>query len=384
MSGRDGLVHLDQQTLPVCRLAQRLAAVRTTATTHAGTSAGTLQDLVAHRYRHDFAALAWHGRTSHMRMVWQDADVQTALLNSAQADALAADALAARGPASRLAALLLAGIAENRPSYLLTAAPNWRCRPALASPAWSRLSDMDAPPESRPPFLVDDSTVSRGLSAVQRFGAALAASPAAALASRETGVAACTEFSSVLDHATVSSLVDAINILLDEPRVRLLVRGAAGASTEPNRMRGQCLEVMTGLPSLLAAHNGDYASVLGHGLVSHALDAKHLVAAIVLALKLGRHSYRRVTTSDGALVLAGLVDGAADCSIGRLASDLMRTRLRQSVRLIVDRRRDLGISLDRIRVALGDPRSDHIVLDRTLPDQAMSTTSRTEHTTIGG
>ncbi len=384
MSGRDSLVHLDQQTLPVRLLAQRLAAVRTTATTRAGT--GRLHDLVAERYRHDFAALAWHGRTSHMRMVWQDADVQAALLDPDQADALAADALADSEPVSRLAALLLAGIAENRPSYLLTAAPNWRCRPALASPAWSRLSDMDAPPDTRPPMLVDEHTVSRGLTAVQRFGAALAASPAAAVASRETGVAACAEFSSVLDRATVSSLVGAINTLLDEPRARLLVRGVAGASTELNRMRGQCLEVMTGLPALLAAHNGDHAAVLGHGLVSHALDAKHLVAAIVLALKLGRHSYRRVTTSDGARVLAGLLDGAADGSIGRLASDLMRARLRQSVRLIVDRRRDLGIRLDRIRASLSGPRSDHTVLDHTVPDhtvpdRAMSTNPRSEHTT---
>ncbi|MFG2525165.1 hypothetical protein [Streptomyces sp. NPDC048527] len=382
MSGGDSLVHLDQQTLAVRLLAQRLAAVRTTATTREGT--GTLHDLVAERYRHHFAALAWHGRTSHMRMVWQDAEVQEALLNPDQADALAADALADSGPPSRLAALLLAGIAENRPSYLLTAAPNWRCRPALASPAWSRLSDMEAPPDTRPPMLVGDHAVPRGLTAVQHFGAALAASPAAALASRESGADACTEFSSVLDHATVSSLVGAINILLDEPRARLLVCGVAGASTELNRMSGQCLEVMTGLPALLAAHRGDHAAVLGHGLVSHALDAKHLIAAIVLALKLGQHSYRRVTTSDGALVLAGLLDGAADGSIGRLASDLMRARLRQSVRLIVDRRRDLEIEPDRIRALLSDPRSDHIVLGHMAPPGDVHEPSiRTHHTTGG-
>ena len=370
MNGRDSLIHLDQQTLPVRLLAQSLATVRTPQTTRAGT--GTLHALIAERYRHDFAALAWHGRTSHMRMVWQDSDVQTALLDPDQADALAADALADSGPTSRLAALLLVGIVENRPSYLLTAVPNWRCRPALASAAWSRLSDMDAPADTRPPVLIDAHTVSRGLTAIQSFGAALAASPAAAVAPRETAVAACAEFSSVLDQATVSSLVGTISTLLDEPRARLLVHGVAGASTELTRMSGQCLEVMTGLPALLAVHDGDHVAVLGHGLVSHALDAKHLVAAIVSALTLGRYAYRHVTTSDGARVLAGLLDGAADGSIGRLASDLMRARLRQSVRLIIDRRHDLGIDLDQIRASLSEPQSDHTARGHTTRDRAMS------------
>jgi hypothetical protein len=51
----------------------------------------------------------------------------------------------------------------------------------------------------------------------------------------------------------------------------------------------------------------------------------------------------------------------------------MRARLRQSVRLIVDRRRDLGIRLDRIRASLIDPRSDQTVLSTSCSTTTAST-----------
>ncbi|MFE5028808.1 hypothetical protein ACFRAO_37365 [Streptomyces sp. NPDC056656] len=331
----DALVHLDRAMRP---LARHRAAGRTEARTTK--IAGPLDELIAWRYQDALAELGWHGRTSHMRMVWQDADVQAALLDADHAAALAADAVGDRP--SRLAALLLAGLAELRPSYLLTAAPNWRSRPMLVHSAWARLDDMAAPPDPRPPLLVNERGLERGLTAMRRFGAAL--SPPSAGPSEST-----------LDRATVGALVNTVESLLDESRAALLVRGSAGASTELDRMSGQCLEVMTGLPALLEAHHGDHAAVLGYGIVSHALDAKHLVAVIVSALKLRRYEYRQVTGPDAVRTLADLLAGAADGRIGAHASDLIRARLRQSVALMAHRHRELGVELDHILASLTEP-----------------------------
>jgi hypothetical protein len=58
---------------------------------------------------------------------------------------------------------------------------------------------------------------------------------------------------------------------------------AAGGSTAPSALADQCFTVMAGFEELLKIYNDSpnkYASALGFGLISHALDAKHFAAAI--------------------------------------------------------------------------------------------------------
>jgi hypothetical protein len=170
-----GLVRLDRQTVRVQRLAQR--AVRHRLGEGRPLAVGPLDRLVRDRYHGDFAAQAWHGSNSHARIVWQDRDVLAALADPVAVRTVLAPVTATSGIAAGVGSLLLRGIATTRPSYLLTAAPNWRCRPPLPPPAWHQLSDMAAPPDSRPPMLVTAGYLERGLTAIHGFGSALAEAP---------------------------------------------------------------------------------------------------------------------------------------------------------------------------------------------------------------
>jgi hypothetical protein len=140
--------------------------------------------------------------------------------------------------------------------------------------------------------------------------------------------------------------------LLDEDAARRLVHGAAGSSTALDRMNGQCLEVMSEYPRVIDATDGRHDLALGYGLVSHALDAKHLIAAIVYGIKLGHRGYRLVTEDGAILALQALLDHAAACTLGSPANELMHVRLQQAMRLLVDAHARLGLTPDRILAAL--------------------------------
>ncbi len=301
------------------------------------------------RYGCDFGEVGWHGRSSHQRIVWQDQEVLRRLANPYVTHAIVARAEASDemdlGSGTTLCRVLLDGLAYNRPSYLLSATPNWPVKPLVPGVDWERLNDMIPRREkAETPRVIDTGFMQlaeAALRGVQQALLDLATSQPVEIA-----------LWSAIDEASSRSMIDALMNLLDERQAALLVAGVAGDSTNLDRMSGQCLEVMSEYDALLRANDNRHERVLGYGLVSHALDAKHLAAVMIYCLKLGHTTYRLITDKAPRDAIERLLEGAASGTLGDAATALMRVRLQQVTRLLADKYQELGISPAKITASL--------------------------------
>lgn len=315
-----------------------------------------LEDTLSEKYGSDFDNLGWHGRMSQQRILWQNPQ----FLNLIQ-DPLVIKLILLRrclnmeknlGAGNKLSSLLLHGLANNNISYLATASPNWDSKPRVRGVSWSKLEDMrcwSSRETSKKVSLETLKLTLNGLNNIETVIENMSAPP--------TENAALTQCQEAINSATSGQILSTIDTLfqdrlLDVNKTALIVQGQAGASTGIDRMTGQCLEVMTEFDALLKFHGGDHAAVLGYGLVSHALDSKHLLAAIIYGIKLNHPFYRRVQDLRAINALKQLLDGACDGSIGPWAAELMRIRLQQVMSLIVANHETLKIPLDTIRELL--------------------------------
>ena len=308
-----------------------------------------LEQRLHERYGYDFGEVGWHGRSSHQRIVWQDQEVLRRLANPYVMHAIVARGQASDemdlGGGTTLSRVLLDGLAYHRPSYLLSATPNWPVKPLVSGVHWERLSDM-IPRRERAeiPRVINAGFLrlaEAGLRGVQQ-----------ALLEVATSQPVANALWSAIDEASSRSMIDALMNLLDERQAALLVAGVAGDSTNLDRMSGQCLEVMSEYEALLQANNNRHERVLGYGLVSHALDAKHLAAVMIHCLKLGHTTYRLITDTVPRDAIERLLEGAASGSLGDTATALMRVRLQQVTRLVADKHQQLGVSPAKIAASL--------------------------------
>ncbi len=302
-----------------------------------------LDDLERGLLSRDFADPDWHGPTSFQRIVWQDAKTLEIL---AEPDAFTAlirrrDNGSERpiAPGLALSDAVFKGLARNRPSYLVSACPNWRLLPPFGSLA--NLDDMAVGPDTqREPFIVTGNR----LNATYRVGYA----PIKALGHIQgPDVSEADEvFGSILDTASSRTLIDALSHLCTQTVAMRLMHDSDNPSTTPLRMNGQCLEVMSHFDNLLRDFNGDHVRVLGLGLglISHALDAKHLIAVFAEGLGAGEMRYRRVTDDSAISAVRTLFADTATASLGDNAGVLMRARLQQCLHLLWQERKLIGLS----------------------------------------
>lgn len=300
-----------------------------------------LEEGLLARYGRDFADPNWHGPTSFQRIIWQDAKALEALAKAGAFDALMRRR--ERGtetplaPRLTLSGAVFEGLARNRPSYLVSACPNWRLRPPFGT--LGRLDDMAVGPNAQhEPFLVSETR----LEATRRAGHAAMAFLAETQSPDVSE--ADSAFRTALGAAPSWKLVEALSHLCTRTAAGRLMDGSNNPSVTLHRMNGQCLEVMSHFDDLLRAFDGDPVRVLGLGLVSHALDAKHLIAVFAEGLSGGETHYRLVT-GDGAIsaVRALLADTATD-RLGGEAGALMRARLQQCLDLLWQDRTHIGLS----------------------------------------
>lgn len=306
-----------------------------------------LEAVLRARYRADFRACSWHGPTSLQRVVWQDPDTLALLANPHVVAAILhrhhIGSELALGSAMTLGRAVIRGMASNRPSYMFTACPNWKLRPHAPSLLLDGLYDMRLPDREQPqPFLVSAdllAAAARAMDSVQQV-----------LGGQSGGGEDDDGIWEAIGTASTARLCNALRTLLSEDRAKLLLEGRA--NTTLRRMSRQCLEVMQYVDRLLAIHEGSTERVLGFGLVSHALDAKHLIATLVHAVQLGRTRLRSDPAGAACSTFTRLLEDAAGGALGGAAGALIRARLQQAVRLLSDRRGPLGLSAGDLRQAL--------------------------------
>jgi len=349
------LAAIDAETVPLQQVARRnrwRAAERPAPTPAQEARILAMERRLAAVHGHAFRALKWHGRTSLQRIVWQDAEVMTALASEDLARAVLSRVGSELdlGGGTTLSGALMGGVSINRPSYLLTVCPNWRLRPRADGVAFDRLSDMSVPDaEQLQPWMVCPLFLCRGAEALASLQRVVARDgPGESEEERTTRGLWC-----AVDESTTASVFAAVPALLDERRARLLVDDPDNPSTALERMNGQCLEVMASYADLVRAHGGRHERALGFGLVSHALDAKHLLAALVFGLGLGHIHNPHVDGDRAVRALRELMEGAVSGAVGSVAATLLRVRAWQILRLIVDHRARLELSAPDIVRALG-------------------------------
>jgi hypothetical protein len=341
------LARLDAAAQPLARACRRLLADPSTAVEPGrpdpdiAARLAELEASLSRRFAAELALPGWHGPTSCQRLVWQDAEVLELLAAPEVArEVLVASAAGPSRPAgpANLAGALVGGLAVNRPSYLFGACPNWAALPAIAGLQIDALDDMRPPTAAcqATPFQVSG----RLVAAAGRASRAFAGQLLIATVATDTGAALW----AAIGAAPAGRLAASLASLLDAARLEALVHDPAVASTSVARMRGQCLEVLSSLPAIRLAE--DLETTLGFGLVSHALDAKHLAAMLGGA----REPDRR----PAAARFDRLIEDLAMGRMGPIPTALFTARLRQAMQLVADGARRLALSPDEILRSL-DP-----------------------------
>jgi hypothetical protein len=311
-----------------------------------------LEEGLRRRYGAEFADPGWHGPTSFQRIVWQDSQATKAFarpnavrtLLRRRADGSEPDL----APGVTLSATLIGGLSRNRPSYLLSACPNWRRRPAPVP--FDDLEDMATGDRlQHMPFRVEAARIEAARAAALCVIGCAGETPGSEAI--ENGAA----FPKALGSASPAALLSALERLCTPQLAARMMTGSGNPSVTLPRMNGQSLEVMAQYDGLVAACGGDHAEALGYGLVSHALDAKHLIA--VLAAASGGPAAPEIQ-GGGARARASLLRllrGAAHGTLGAEADTLMRARLQQGLFLIWLERTDLDLPEAALEDALASP-----------------------------
>lgn len=353
---RSQLDALDAQFSPVQHACRRLLEARTPLPPllHSPQMEARIRIVetgLATRHGSAFREPSWHGPTSLQRVVWQDPEALALLADPAATLAIVhryqQGQGRALGPITTLGNAVVGGLACNRPSYLLTACPNWALRPPAPDVSFDRLSDMRVPDHEQPePFIVTDDLLDAVASAIGAVQYTLV-TEGMLIAHPSTN-----EVWDAIDRASAKRLHDAVVELLSPEKAFLLMDRPDNPSTSVPRMTGQCLEVMQYFDQLLETHAGSLERVLGFGLVSHALDAKHLAATLVHGVRMGNGQCAGVTNGTAIQAFCRLMRGAADEDLGHTANALMRARLQQVMRLLSDHSERLGLSQASLRQAL--------------------------------
>lgn len=306
-----------------------------------------LEDGLRTRYGAEFADPGWHGPTSFQRLVWQDTQTAATFARSGAVRALlrrrADGSEPVLAPGMTLSRALIGGLARNRPSYLLSACPNWRSRPALLP--FDRLEDMAVGDRlQHAPYMVEAERLDAARALARCVVACSWGEEEGAGAGIEDGEAEA-GFGRALRSASTAAVLSALERLCTPRIAARLMTGADNPSVTLPRMNGQCLEVMAEYDALVAACGGDHARALGYGLVSHALDAKHLIAVLAAASAgataagaTGGTAHAHARDS-----VQRLLRGAAQGTLGAQAGALMRARLQQGLFLLWQDRKDLGL-----------------------------------------
>lgn len=301
-----------------------------------------LENSIKSKYENEIDKFNWHGRTSFQRLVWQDEGFLKAIQDPLIIKAILIKAknkkeTPLKKDIGTLSELMLYALGSNQISYLITAAPNFYNRPINAGAEWKNLKDMvvhcfqtENPKEITQEYLQNANKAFASLKNVlnEHFP------PHGSIEAKSIE-------NEALHKMSVSELIDKLNAMIDtDEKIFEFTYSAAGAKTRPGPMAAQCFEVMMDYNNLLKHHGGDHSKVLGYGLISHALDAKHLAAALycVKNPKSKVHGFVVIEYDNrlapGFETFSKLINDAKEGKLDPMATMLLKIRLQQMVSLV--------------------------------------------------
>lgn len=243
-----------------------------------------LEQYLKDKYGKEIQADGWHGRLSIQRILWQDEKFISAFCDPLFTKVVFWNAKENNeGDLTKkntLSSILLYAIASNRLSYLVSAAPNWENLPKIDGITWNaamhgqmvlRIS------KSENPWIVNEQylrTLGVAMANIQHV--LCECYKGSVLTQTETEI----KINTYLQNASLFELMQVISKLLNKENIQSFTAGNAGSSTLPWNLNEQCLEILSEYENLLTHHHEDHVAVLGYGIVSHALDARHLAAAL--------------------------------------------------------------------------------------------------------
>jgi hypothetical protein len=340
-----------------------------------------LEAYLLKKYENDLGGLnaQWHGRLSMHRILWQDDKFLDAMADPMMVKAMLSNAKNSKevniaGSYKMLGEIhisscMLFGVSGNQLSYLASATPNWHILPKEGE--WkdfdslsgiNQLSREDISREVTAEYL---EKLNKGLNTFHQVlqeantGKPQPADPAVPIYG-------------AMENASIADLIQAfVQLINSDKKADSLIN--TGNATAVQLMAAQCLETMSGYPSLLAHHQMDHSKVLSYGIISHGLDARHL-GAILYVLKNTNSLYRRMLEHDPTLkpeekgreVFVNLphefnlaleafrkwLKEAEEGKLGPEATNLVKIRMQQVLRSVIDFKEKLGLELKTISDAI--------------------------------
>lgn len=278
------------------------------------------------QYQSEIRAKEWHGFLSLQRLAWQDPKVLEFLSQEGATTTLLSAVKNKKLQIQygvNLGDLLLAGAGSMLPSYLVTARPNLYV--GLPDLEGQHIEGMGQFSTKEPAYSpIDETLAVKAISQFQKECADL----------RKTSAQAAGPIVEIITNASIKALENTIKDLANNPiELRDMVVGVAGGwTTSIAAMQGQCEGVMKLLDAAYVRNHGGYPNVLNFAMVSHALDARHLIAA------LGSKDHE----------MRAFKRFYEFCCQDLKAREQIRTRLQQCVFVIYSLRAQLGTSEDGI------------------------------------
>lgn len=266
-----------------------------------------LEQHLLNAYGTDLNNPGWHGGLSQQRIIWHDdkfiqfiskKDNILAILKM-----LKEGELASLGGRNNLGGAIIFGLISNTPGQIIGAAPHYFKLPATPQADWNTaLYDMrisESHPDLKNRLTPDEFEGKIGISILDEEGNAqykedspwkpekdyiakvdVALQAVSEVLSNYVGYHhESNEVNNILDKCSPAVLLKTLKDSLEnESLAEQACGGDAGGCTELSRMNGQCLEVMSQYDKFSNSLSPE--EILGYGMFSHALDARHLIAAI--------------------------------------------------------------------------------------------------------
>lgn len=300
----------------------------------------------AKKYAEDFTQRGqiWHGRTSYQRMLWQNEEFLSLMSKPVNVKAILY--MATQNKEERLlggntlSALMLYGINSNCLSYLISASPNWREHPS----SFKNLVTMSVFKYTSTSREVQLETIEKFKSALNSFGKAI--EPMAAIIEDPH----LSDIKTKISNASFEDLLKTISaIVYDDKRIAAIANCDAGNA---NVLANECFDVMSNYQSLLQLHENNLAQILGYPIISHALDGRHLLAAIHYLERPISKSPDQAVFELGKSNVSSILLSAKEGKFDLTAQTLLKVRLQQIMAIIIEKHKDAGITLDEINKSL--------------------------------